>query len=84
MLSNWIKNYGEIGYNIVELKLVRPTMLKTKKKMKQIRKKYQISEEELSEKELTNNFDIVLQVFEENNYLEMIYNEKRLKIGKKD
>lgn len=39
-------------------------------------KNYWISEEELSGKELANNFDIVLQVFEENNYSEMIYNEK--------
>lgn len=39
-------------------------------------KNYWISEEELSKKELANNFDIVLKVFKENNYSEMIYNEK--------
>lgn len=35
-----------------------------------------ISEDELSRKELANNFDIVLKVFKDNKYSEMIYNEK--------
>lgn len=39
-------------------------------------KNYWITEEELSQKELANNFDIVLKVFKENNFSEMIYNEK--------
>ena len=39
-------------------------------------KKYWISEEELSRKELANNFDIMLKVFEENNYSEMLYSEE--------
>ena len=32
MLSNWIKKYKEMGYNIVERKRGRPTMLKVTKK----------------------------------------------------
>ncbi len=37
-------------------------------------KNYWITEEELSQKDLANNFDIMLQIFKENNYSEMIYN----------
>ena len=32
MLNNWIKNYKEMGYNIVERKRGRPTMPKVTKK----------------------------------------------------
>ena len=39
-------------------------------------KNYMISEEELSKKELANNFDIMLKVFGENNYSEMLYSEE--------
>ena len=42
MLHNWIKKYKENGYNIVELKRGRPTMIKKTKqliKMKQIKKR---------------------------------------------
>lgn len=39
-------------------------------------KNYWISEEELSKKELANNFDIMLKVFGENNYSEMLYSEE--------
>ena len=42
MLSNWIKKYREMGYNIVERKRGRPTMIK---KPKQINKKETIEEE---------------------------------------
>ncbi len=42
MLANWIKNYKEMGYNIVERKRGRPTMIK---KPKQINKKETIEEE---------------------------------------
>ncbi len=40
-------------------------------------KNYWISEEELSQKELANNFDIMLKVFEKNDYSEMIYSEEK-------
>ena len=40
-------------------------------------KNYWISEEELSQKELANNFDIMLKVFEENDHSEMIYSEEK-------
>ena len=40
-------------------------------------KNYWISEEELSKKELANNFDIMLKVFEKNDYSEMIYSEEK-------
>ena len=42
MLSNWIKKYREMDYNIVERKRGRPTMIK---KPKQINKKETIEEE---------------------------------------
>ena len=32
MLANWIKNYKEMGYNIVERKRGRPTMPKVARK----------------------------------------------------